>query len=75
MCVIVVINIGEKEIGTPREFLYHFKVMPEWDMDYAIVDMDGCLCQCDLDATFFRDGIDYKKIEGDYYVGKLNELV
>lgn len=75
MCTIVVINRGEKEIGTPREFLKHFDVVPFWDRDYSVVGIDDCLCQCDLDATFFSLKVDYRIIDGDYYVGKLDELV
>jgi hypothetical protein len=74
MCTIVVINRGEKEIGTPREFLEHFKVMPDFEMYFNKVDMDACLCQCDLDTTFVCNEIAYKIIDGDYYVGKLDEL-
>jgi hypothetical protein len=28
MCNIVIINRGEKEIGTPAEFLEHFEFLP-----------------------------------------------
>ncbi len=74
MCQIIVINRGEKEITTPREFKNHFLIFPVMDENYKSVDIDSCLCQIDIDETFNRYGIPFKKDCGDYYVGQL-ELV
>ena len=74
MCEIVVINLGEKEIGTPRQFLEHFGYMPECDPDFEKeTDMDFCLCNCDLATTFRVHNIPFK-FDGDFYIGKLENL-
>jgi len=74
MCNIVVINRGEKEIESPRQFLEHFGFMPDKQIYYNTVEMDACLCQCDIEETFKQNKIEYKKDCGDYFVGQL-ELV
>jgi hypothetical protein len=72
MCEKVIINRGEKEIGTPREFQDHFGFLPDKGVDEdEELDMDSCLCQCDIDNTFIEKGIEYKRDCGDYYVGQL----
>ena len=75
MCQIIIINKGEKEISTPRQFLEHFKFLPISN-EYlgAKLEMNDCLCQCDIDLTFNNAMVKYKEICGDYYVGMLNEL-
>lgn len=71
MCEVIVINLGEKQIATPREFLDHFGFMPEVDPDFdEEKDMDFCLCGCDMWHTFKVHNIEFE-YDGDWYVGKL----
>lgn len=75
MCNQVIINRGEKEIGTPREFQNHFGFLPVGRYIYTSPnEMDSCLCQRDLEKTFKKHKIEYRFIDGDYFVGKLDEL-
>ena len=74
MCQIIVINKGEKEIQTPKEFLEHFKFIPQIDSFHQTIDMECCLCQCDLEKSFKDNSIDFKKDCGDYYVGMLDQI-
>jgi len=75
MCSTVVINRGEKEIETPRQFQDHFGFLPDKDIHYTAIDMDSCLCQCDIESTFDTEGIDFKIGCGVFYVGQLDEVV
>lgn len=75
MCNIVVINRGEIEIGTPKEFLEHFGFEAEKEEYYDTVNIEACLCQCDVEKTFIEKGIEFKKACGDYYVGELEQVV
>ena len=72
MCNIVVINKGEKEIGTPRQFLEYFGFIPDIS---PIINMDECLCNYDIELIFNKNNIAYKKDCGDYYVGMLDDVV
>ena len=75
MCQIVVINRGEKEIATPRQFLEHFCFMPTlYEESYKEMDMDSCLCQADLEESFNSHDIPFKTDCMDYYVGQLEFL-
>ena len=74
MCNIIVINKGEKEIGTPQQFLEHFGFEAEKEDDYDKVEMNSCLCQVDVEKTFNEKGIEFKRSWGDYYVGMLEEV-
>ena len=75
MCNIVVINKGEKEIETPRQFLEHFGFEAPMESYYNSVDLDSCLCQVNIDDALTDHYIPYKKDCGDYYVGMLKEVV
>lgn len=75
MCNIVVINRGEKEIETPRQFEEHFGFLPDKDINYNSIEIDYCLCQCDIEETFKAKNIPFKKDCGDFYVGQLDEVV
>jgi hypothetical protein len=75
MCNIVVINRGEKEINTPLQFQEHFGFLPDKDINYNTIEMDYCLCQCDIEETFKTKNIIFKKYCGDFYVGQLDEIV
>lgn len=75
MCGIVVINRGEKEIETPRQFEQHFGFMPEKDFGFNDIQIDACLCQCDLETTFKKNNIEFKTDWGDFYVGMLDEVI
>jgi len=80
MCTIVVINRGEKEIETPRQFKDHFGFLPDGfevqeDL-YPEGTLDECLCHAALDETFDLNSIPYKRgSDGDYYVGMLEGIV
>ncbi len=74
MCNIIVINRGEKEIESPRQFKEHFGILPINAECYSSDELDACLCHCDVDETFNQNNIEYKKDCGDYFVGQL-ELV
>jgi hypothetical protein len=74
MCEILVINRGEKEIETPRQFQEHFGFLPHVHNKYNESDLDMCLCSCDLDETFEQKGIEYARSTGSYYVGDLIDL-
>jgi len=75
MCNIIVINKGEKEIETPRQFLEHFGFEAPKEEYYRAVDMDCCLCNCDLEKTLNEHKIPFKKDCGDIYVGMLEDVV
>lgn len=74
MCVVILINKGEKEIESPRQFQEHFGFLPEKEKHYNSIEMDACLCQCDLDKTFKENKIEYKIDAGDYFVGMLDQI-
>ena len=74
MCQKVIINRGEKEIESPRQFEQHFGFLPDKEIHYDSIDMDCCLCSCDIDATFKEKRIEYGTCAfGDYYVGELDK--
>jgi hypothetical protein len=73
MCRIIVINRGENEVGTPREFLEHFGFMPANPLKQT--NIDECLCQFDIEGTFKRNNIPFKISDGDIYVGMLDEVM
>jgi len=75
MCNIVVINRGEKEIETPRQFLEHFGFEAPKEEYYTTVDMDCCLCQVDIEKALTEHNIPFKTDCGDFYVGQLDEVV
>jgi len=75
MCQTIYINKGEKEIESPRQFLEHFGFMPYKQIHYNSIEMDCCLCQCDLEKTFNENKIPFKKHCGDFFVGKLELVV
>lgn len=74
MCNIVVINKGEKEIETPRQFKDHFGFDAPKDEWYEKVNPDQCLCQVDVEKALTEHGIPFKTDCGDYYVGMLDEV-
>ncbi len=68
MCRIIVVNNGQIEISTPRQFKEYFKSIPigctgEFD--------DECLCPIDISGSLDKLGIKYEVIDGDYYVQRL----
>ena len=68
MCNRVVINKGEKEIETPRQFLEHFGFMPEKELGHNNIVMDYCLCQCDVEQALIDNHIPFTKECGNVYV-------
>ena len=75
MCGIVIINRGEKEIGTPKEFKEHFGFEAPKEEDYNTVDMNSCLCQVDVEKGLTDNNIQFKKDCGDIYVCDLDNVV
>lgn len=68
MCNIVVINGGEKEIETPRQFLEYFGFEAPKEEYYQSVDMDCCLCQVDIEKALIEHNIPFETNCGDFYV-------
>ena len=75
MCNSVVINKGEKEIETPRQFLEHFGFMPDTEIGHNKIELNYCLCQCDCEKALTENNIKFKKDCGDIYVGMLDDVV
>lgn len=75
MCNIIVINRGEKEIGTPKQFLDHFGFMPEKEKVWSYDQLEMCLCQYDIEKTLSDNNIEFKKDCGDIYVGMLDQVI
>jgi len=75
MCGIIVINRGEKEIGTPKEFKDHFGFEAPKEEYYDTVDMNSCLCQVDVEKALTDNNIKFKKDCGDIYVGDLDNVI
>lgn len=82
MCYKVIINRGEKEIETPRQFEAHFGFPPIKHEAYALTDdeayleseKDECLCSANLVKSLRDKNIQFKTHWGDVYVGELNLL-
>ena len=80
MCKKVVINRGEKELSTPREFQNHFGFPPLKDELYSLKENEGysereldeCLCSADIQKTLRQNEIHFKSYWGDVYVGELD---
>lgn len=73
MCTTIYINRGEKEIGTPRQFMTHFGFLPTSSpQNVTMEEMDECLCGFDIEEAFKRKKIEYKIDMGDYFVGQLD---
>lgn len=75
MCGIVVINRGEKEIGTPRQFEQHFGFKAPKEDYYNEIDIDCCLCQVDVEKALNEHNIPFKTDCSDVYVGDLKNVV
>jgi hypothetical protein len=76
MCQQVIINRGEIEIQTVRQFREYFKtdtIVP--DDAYDKIDDDCCLCQIDIGAELRRLNIPHKWDFMDYYVGQIDQIV
>jgi len=39
------------------------------------IEMDYCLCQCDIEETLKANNIPFKTYCGDFFVGELAEVV
>ena len=80
MCKSVVINRGEKEITTPREFKNHFGYLPTKHDFYALEEneqfseqeLDSCLCFADIVSTLRLNEVQFKNYLGNIYVGELD---
>ncbi len=74
MCNIIVINRGEKEIETPRQFKEHFGFEPIRCEYFQTVEPDACLCQIDIATSLKNGDIPFKKDLGDFFVGQLDQV-
>lgn len=68
MCSIIIIKKGLKEIATPRQFKEHFGFLPDKNIHYDSIEMDCCLCQCDIEKTFNEKNISFELDCGDFFV-------
>ena len=75
MCGLVIINRGEKEIESPRQFKQHFGFEAPKQEYYNDVDMDCCLCQVDVEKSLVEHKILFKIDCGDIYVGDLKNVI
>lgn len=72
MCTKIVVNLGELEIQSVKQFKEYFKV--EFT-DPSNIDSDCCLCQIDVGAELIKLKIPYAWDFRDYYVGEGLEKV
>jgi len=72
MCRKVIINRGELEIETPRQFLEYFGFEAPKQEYYSSIDLDCCLCQVDIEQALTEHNIQFEMDIGDYYVGQLD---
>lgn len=68
MCNIIVINKGEKEIETPRQFCEHFGLEYVKAYGHKNIMMDACLCQIDIEKSLNENNIQFNYDCGYYYV-------
>jgi hypothetical protein len=76
MCQVIVVDKGDKEIESPRQFLEHFGITLDVEEDGELADgeesvWDCCLCNYDLDAIFQENNIPFVVSSGDYFVGDI----
>lgn len=80
MCKMIVINRGDKEICTPKEFKEYFGFLPQKNQLYSLKEneqysqqeLEECLCSADIEAAFQENNIEFKTYCGDVYVGELD---
>lgn len=65
MCTLIVINKGEKEIETPKQFLEYFE---KELIGYELETEDCCLCGYDLEKELKSLEVIYKIDCGDIYI-------
>jgi len=76
MCIIIIINRGQKEIGTPIEFVKHFGFAPcKFSNESENDNIDNCLCDCNIEKVLKEHKIQFKKSFGDIFVGMLEDVV
>jgi len=63
MCQTIIINKGEIEIETPKDFKSHFGFKPIKAEHYNNVDEDCCLCQVDIEKSLFDNDIKFELSE------------
>lgn len=73
MCGVVVVNNGEKEIETPREFREYFGFDAPRNKHYNNVDPDCCLCQVDVEKALTEQNMPFMRDCGDIYVENLKD--
>lgn len=74
MCVQIIINRGEKELNTTREFIDHFKFIPKIEFGYEELNLDSCLCQVNIEESLEEHNIPFLTFFGDFYVGMLDGM-
>ena len=74
MCGIIVVNKGEKEIETPRQFLEYFGFEAPMESYYKSVELDSCLCQVNIEDALKDHCVTYKKDCENYYVGLIEDV-
>lgn len=76
MCDIIIINRGEKDIDSPRQFKEHFGFDAPIAEGYKEVTPDSCLCQVDIHKALRSNNIPFYYDAGElrYYIGDLDKL-
>ena len=67
MCNIIVINKGEVEITTPRQYKEYFGRECIGGDEF----IDECLCSVDIKNSLNKLGIKYEMHSGDYYIDRI----
>ena len=75
MCVKVIINLGEMEIETPKEFKKHFGFSCDPENRVTKFQKDLCLCGWDSPKALEANNVQFKEDGDDIYVGKLEEYL
>lgn len=71
MCPKIIINKGEKEIETIADFYNHFKPNQKGILTKAY---NVCLCGVDIDDFFENKKTPYKRVDGEYFIGEIEEI-
>ena len=70
MCSKLVVNRGDIEIETVKQFREYFNTelkIPDYAID--VVDDDCCLCQIDVETALKQMNVPYVYDFCDYYIG------
>jgi hypothetical protein len=78
MCQTIVINRGERELDSVKDFEEYFNTeieIPPNPTNADIILKDCCLCQIDIPKELGKMGIEYKYDFVNYYVGDLENVI